>query len=205
MAVIISAARTAVGNFGGSLAKVSAPALGSTVIKAVLERGGVDGAQIDEVIMGNVLTAGLGQNPARQAAMGAGLPQEVPAMTIDKVCGSGLKAVMLAAQAIKCGDASLVVAGGQENMSATSHVVEGSRDGQRMGDWKMKDTMINDGLWCAFGTPTPTRRRASRLRVGCECQSTQLLTPSDPSGSSGVRSTTTTWASPPRTSPTSTR
>ena len=100
--------------------------------------------------MGNVLTAGLGQNPARQAAMGAGLPHETPSMTIDKVCGSGLKAVMLAAQSIKCGDASLVVAGGQESMSSTPHVLEGSRDGQRMGEWKMKDTMILDGLWCAF-------------------------------------------------------
>lgn len=145
-AVIVAAARTAVGSFGGSLAKVPAPALGSAVIQAVLKRGAVDGAKVDEVIMGNVLTAGLGQNPARQAAMGAGLPQEVPSMTIDKVCGSGLKAVMLAAQAIKCGDASLIVAGGQENMSLTPHVLENSRDGQRMGEWKMKDSMIHDGL-----------------------------------------------------------
>lgn len=149
-AVIIAAARTAIGNFGGSLAKVPAPALGAVVIREVLKRGGADGAKVDEVIMGNVLTAGLGQNPARQAAVGAGLPHEVPSMTIDKVCGSGLKAVMLAAQAVKCGDASLIVAGGQENMSSTAHIVQGSRDGQRMGDWKMKDTMINDGLWCAF-------------------------------------------------------
>ena len=120
-------------------------------IQAVLKRGGVlDNSKVDEVIMGNVLTAGLGQNPARQASIKAGLPEECPAMTIDKVCGSGLKAVMLAAQAIKCGDAELIVAGGQENMSATPHVLDSSRDGQRMGDWKMKDTMVNDGLWCAF-------------------------------------------------------
>lgn len=149
-AVIIAAARTAIGNFGGKFSKVPAPALGAAVIQAVLERGGAKGAAVDEVIMGNVLTAGLGQNPARQAAMSAGIPQEVPSMTIDKVCGSGLKAVMLAAQSIRVGDASLVVAGGQENMSATPHTLEGSRDGQRMGDWKMKDTMITDGLWCAF-------------------------------------------------------
>ena len=150
-AVIIAAARTAVGSFGGALAKVPAPALGSVVIKEVLSRGGVtDTTKVDEIIMGNVLTAGLGQNPARQASIKAGLPETVPAMTIDKVCGSGLKAVMLAAQSIKCGDASLIVAGGQENMSLAPHVLDGSRDGQRMGEWKMKDVMINDGLWCAF-------------------------------------------------------
>ena len=149
-AVIIAAARTAIGNFGGSLAKVPAPALGAAVIQEVVKRAGADASKVDEVIMGNVLTAGLGQNPARQASIKAGLSEEVPCMTIDKVCGSGLKAVMLAAQAIKCGDASLVVAGGQENMSSTPHILAGSRDGQRMGDWKMKDTMINDGLWCAF-------------------------------------------------------
>ena len=148
--VIIAAARTAIGSFGGKLSKVSAPALGAAVIQAVLKRGGVEASHVDEVIMGNVLTAGLGQNPARQAAISAGLPHEIPSMTIDKVCGSGLKSVMLAAQAIKCGDASLVVAGGQENMSSAPHVLDGSRDGQRMGDWKMKDTMVNDGLWCAF-------------------------------------------------------
>jgi len=148
--VIIAAARTAIGNFGGALSKVPAPALGAAVIREVLKRGGAEASRVDEVIMGNVLTAGLGQNPARQAAIGAGLPHEIPSMTIDKVCGSGLKSVMLAAQAIKCGDASLVVAGGQENMSSAPHVLDGSRDGQRMGDWKMKDTMVNDGLWCAF-------------------------------------------------------
>ena len=130
--VIIAAARTAIGNFGGSLAKVPAPQLGAAAITAVLKRCGADPSAVDEVIMGNVLTAGLGQNPARQAAMQAGLSEEVPSMTIDKVCGSGLKAVMLAAQAIKCGDAALVIAGGQENMSATPHILSGSRDGQRM-------------------------------------------------------------------------
>jgi len=148
MPVILAAARTAVGNFGGALAKVSAPALGAAVIREVLKRGGA--SDVDEVIMGNVLTAGMGQNPARQAALGAGLSHETPAMTIDKVCGSGLKAVMLAAQAIKCGDASVVVAGGQENMSSVPHVLDGSRDGNRMGDWRLKDSMVNDGLWCAF-------------------------------------------------------
>lgn len=150
MVVIVAAARTAIGAFGGSLAKVPAPALGSAVIQAVIKRGGVEAARLDEVIMGNVLSAGLGQNPARQAALGAGVPEKVPAMTIDKVCGSGLKSVMLAAQSIKCGDAALIVAGGQENMSATPHVLQSSRDGVRMGDWKMKDLMIQDGLWCAF-------------------------------------------------------
>jgi len=148
--VIVAAARTAIGAFGGSLAKVPAPALGSAVIQAVLKRGGVEAARLDEVIMGNVLSAGLGQNPARQASLSAGVPETVPAMTIDKVCGSGLKSVILAAQSIKCGDAALIVAGGQENMSATPHVLQSSRDGVRMGDWKMKDLMIQDGLWCAF-------------------------------------------------------
>lgn len=150
MPVVVAAARTAIGSFGGSLSKVPAPTLGAAVIRAVLDRSNADGSKIDEVIMGNVLTAGLGQNPARQAAIGAGLSEEIPAMTIDKVCGSGLKSVILAAQAIKCGDAELIVAGGQENMSATPHLVPGSRDGQRMGNWEVKDSMINDGLWCAF-------------------------------------------------------
>ena len=148
--MIIAAARTAVGSFGGTLAKVPAPALGAAVIKDVLARAKTDASRVDEVIMGNVLTAGLGQNPARQAAMGAGLPHEVPAMTVDMVCGSRLRAVHLAAQAIKCGDAQIVVAGGQENMSATPHVLNGSRDGTRMGDAKLKDVMVHDGLWCAF-------------------------------------------------------
>ncbi|WP_416051925.1 acetyl-CoA C-acetyltransferase [Cupriavidus basilensis] len=148
--VIVAAARTAVGKFGGSLAKVPAPELGATVIKALLERSGLKPEMVDEVLLGQVLTAGSGQNPARQAAIKAGLPNTVPAMTIGKVCGSGLKAVHLAAQAIKCGDADIVIAGGQENMSASPHVLAGSRDGQRMGDWKLTDTMIVDGLWDAF-------------------------------------------------------
>lgn len=148
--VIVAATRTAVGKFGGSLAKVSAPELGATVIKALLERSGLQPELVDEVLLGQVLTAGSGQNPARQAVIKAGLPHSVPAMTIGKVCGSGLKAVHLAAQAIKCGDAQIVIAGGQENMSASPHVLLGSRDGQRMGDWKVTDTMIVDGLWDAF-------------------------------------------------------
>ncbi len=148
--VIVSAARTAVGKFGGSLAKVSAPDLGAAVIREALARAKVDAAQVGEVIMGQVLAAGAGQNPARQALMKAGLPQEVPALTINAVCGSGLKAVMLAAQAIAWGDSEIVVAGGQENMSASPHVLMGSRDGQRMGDWKMVDSMIVDGLWDVY-------------------------------------------------------
>ena len=142
--------RTAVGKFGGSLAKVSAPELGATVIKALLERTGVAADQIGEVIMGQVLAAGAGQNPARQAMMKAGIAKETPALTINAVCGSGLKAVMLAAQAVAWGDSEIVIAGGQENMSASAHVLPGSRDGQRMGDWKLVDTMINDGLTDAY-------------------------------------------------------
>ena len=148
--VILSAVRTPIGTFGGSLAPFSAPDLGAMVIQAGLERAGVAPDQVDEVIMGQVLAAGSGQNPARQAALKAGLPQQTPALTINKVCGSGLKAVHLAAQAIACGDADLIVAGGQESMSNAPHVLPGSRDGKRMGDWKMIDTMVNDGLWCAF-------------------------------------------------------
>ena len=148
--VIVAAARTAVGKFGGALAKVAAPDLGATVIKALLERVGISGDMVDEVILGQVLTAGGGQNPARQAVIKSGLPIGVPAFVVGKVCGSGLKATHLAAQAIRCGDADIVIAGGQENMSASPHVVMGSRDGQRMGDWKMVDTMINDGLWDAY-------------------------------------------------------
>ena len=148
--VIVAAARTAVGKFGGSLAKVSAPELGATVIKALLERTGVAADQIGEVIMGQVLAAGAGQNPARQAMMKAGIAKETPALTINAVCGSGLKSVMLAAQAVAWGDSEIVIAGGQENMSASGHVVPGSRDGQRMGDWKMVDTMIHDGLTDAY-------------------------------------------------------
>jgi acetyl-CoA C-acetyltransferase len=148
--VIVSAARTAVGKFGGSLAKVPAPELGAIVIKEAMARAKLDASQISEVIMGQVLTAGSGQNPARQAMMKAGVAKETPAMTINVVCGSGLKAVMLAVQAIANGDSEIVVAGGQENMSASPHVVMGSRDGQRMGDWKMQDTMIVDGLWDVY-------------------------------------------------------
>ena len=144
--VIVSAARTAVGKFGGSLAKVAAPELGSIVIREVLARAKLSPDQIGEVIMGQVLTAGQGQNPARQATLKAGLSQETPALTINAVCGSGLKAVMLAAQAIRDGDSEIVIAGGQESMSLSPHVLPNSRDGQRMGDWKLVDSMIVDGL-----------------------------------------------------------
>ncbi|MBU6492729.1 MAG: acetyl-CoA C-acetyltransferase [Burkholderiales bacterium] len=148
--VIVSAARSAVGKFGGSLAKVPAPEIGAQVVRAVLERAGLAPEQISEVILGQVLTGGSGQNVARQASIKAGLPSAVPAMTINKVCGSGLKAVMLAANAIQAGDADIVVAGGQENMSAAPHVLPGSRDGFRMGDAKLIDTMIVDGLWDVY-------------------------------------------------------
>ncbi|MGP9498627.1 acetyl-CoA C-acetyltransferase [Halomonas sp. AOP43-D1-4] len=148
--VIVAARRTAVGSFGGSLAGIPASELGALVIKDILESTGVSPDQVDEVLLGQVLTAGVGQNPARQAAIKAGLPASVPAMTINKVCGSGLKAVHLATQAIRCGDAELILAGGQENMSASPHVLPHSRTGQRMGDWKAIDTMVHDGLWDAF-------------------------------------------------------
>jgi acetyl-CoA C-acetyltransferase len=148
--VIVAAARTAVGKFGGSLAKIAAPELGATVIQALLQRSGVAGEQIGEVILGQVLTAGSGQNPARQSVIKSGLPQAVPGMTINKVCGSGLKAVMLGAQAIRDGDSEIIIAGGQENMSASPHVLMGSRDGARMGDTKLVDTMINDGLFDVY-------------------------------------------------------
>jgi acetyl-CoA C-acetyltransferase len=148
--VIVAAARTAVGKFGGTLARTSAPELGATVIRALLERSGVAADQVGEVILGQVLAAGSGQNPARQALIKSGLPHAVPAMTINKVCGSGLKAVMLAAQAIRDGDSDIVIAGGQENMSLAPHVVPGSRDGQRMGNWTMVDSMIVDGLWDVY-------------------------------------------------------
>jgi acetyl-CoA C-acetyltransferase len=148
--VIVAAARTAVGKFGGSLAKTPAADLGATVIKELLARTRLEGGAIGEVILGQVLQAGCGQNPARQAVIRSGLPNTVPAMTINKVCGSGLKAVMLAAQAIRDGDSEIVIAGGQENMSLAPHVLPGSRDGQRMGDWKLVDTMIVDGLWDVY-------------------------------------------------------
>ncbi|WPC65438.1 acetyl-CoA C-acetyltransferase [Rhodoferax ferrireducens] len=148
--VIVSAARTAVGKFGGTLAKTPAPELGAAVIKALLARTGLSADQIGEVILGQVLTAGSGQNPARQALIKSGLLIETPALTVNCVCGSGLKAVMLAAQAVAYGDSDIVIAGGQENMSASPHVLLGSRDGQRMGDWKMIDSMIVDGLWDVY-------------------------------------------------------
>jgi len=148
--VIVAAGRTAVGKFGGALAKFPAADLGAHVIKGLLAKTGLKPEQISEVILGQVLTAGVGQNAARQAAIRAGLPDMVPAMTINKVCGSGLKATHLAAQAIKAGDAEIIIAGGQENMSISPHVLAGSRDGFRMGDAKLVDTMIVDGLWDAY-------------------------------------------------------
>jgi acetyl-CoA C-acetyltransferase len=147
---IVGAARTPIGKFSGSLAKIPASDLGALVIRNVLERAGVAKDQVSEVIMGQVLTAAVGQNPARQAAMRAGLPEMIPSMTINKVCGSGLKAAMLGAQAIANGDADIVVAGGQESMSMSPHALMGSRDGFRMGDAKMVDTMIIDGLWDVY-------------------------------------------------------
>ena len=148
--VIVAAARTAVGKFGGTLSKTPAPELGAIVIANLLERAKLRGDQIGEVILGQVLAAGSGQNPARQAVVKSGLPQSVPALTINAVCGSGLKAVMLAAQAIRDGDSEIVVAGGQENMSLAPHVLAGSREGQRMGDWKLIDSMIVDGLFDVY-------------------------------------------------------
>jgi acetyl-CoA C-acetyltransferase len=148
--VIVSAARTAVGKFGGSLAKIPATDLGAAVIKAVAERVGLSTDLIGEVILGQVLAAGAGQNPARQSVIKAGFPNAIPGLTINAVCGSGLKAVMLAAQSVATGDSDIVIAGGQENMSAAPHVLNGSRDGQRMGDWKMIDSMIVDGLWDVY-------------------------------------------------------
>ena len=148
--VIVAATRTAVGSFQGSLAHVPAVDLGAAVIRQLLEKTGLDGAQVDEVIMGQVLTAGAGQNPARQAAIKAGLPFAVPAMTLNKVCGSGLKALHLAAQAIRCGDAEVIIAGGQENMSLSNYIMPGARTGLRMGHSQIIDTMITDGLWDAF-------------------------------------------------------
>ncbi|WP_122387646.1 acetyl-CoA C-acetyltransferase [Pseudomonas syringae group genomosp. 7] len=148
--VIVAATRTAVGSFQGSLAAVAAVDLGAAVIRQLQVQTGVDGAQVDEVIMGQVLTAGAGQNPARQAGIKAGLPFSVPAMTLNKVCGSGLKALHLATQAIRCGDAEIIIAGGQENMSLSNYVLPGARTGLRMGHASMVDTMITDGLWDAF-------------------------------------------------------
>ena len=148
--VIVAATRTAIGSFGGSLSSIPAHKLGAEVIASILKKTGINKDQIDEVILGQVLTAGSGQNPARQAAIEAGLPYQTPSMTINKVCGSGLKAVQLAFQAIACGDAEIVIAGGQESMSLSSHVLPKSREGKKMGPWAMVDTMVVDGLWCAF-------------------------------------------------------
>ena len=148
--VIVAAGRTAVGKFGGSLAKIPASELGAHVIKGLMAQTGIDPNLIGEAILGQVLTAAVGQNAARQAVIKAGLPSSIPAFTINKVCGSGLKATHLAAQAIKCGDANIIIAGGQENMSASPHAMNGSRDGFRMGDFKMIDTMIVDGLWDVY-------------------------------------------------------
>lgn len=148
--VIVAAGRTAIGNFNGSLAGIPASALGTRVITALLKESGISPDQVSEVILGNVLTAAAGMNPARQAAIGAGIPHGVPALTINKVCGSGLKAVALAAQAIRAGDSELVVAGGQENMSLAPHALPNSRNGQKMGEWGLVDTMIHDGLWDIF-------------------------------------------------------
>ncbi len=148
--VIVAAGRSAIGSFGGSLASMPASDIGAKVIEGLIKKTGIEAQSIDEVILGNVLTAGLGQNPARQAAIKGGLPESVPAMTINKVCGSGLKAIQLAYQSIACGDAEIVIAGGQENMSAAPHVLPNSRNGQKMMDWTLKDTMIVDGLWDAF-------------------------------------------------------
>lgn len=148
--VIVAATRTAIGSFQGSLANVPAVELGATVIRALLEKTGIDPAQVDEVILGHVLTAGAGQNTARQASIKAGLPHTVPSMTLNKVCGSGLKAVHLAVQAIRCGDAEVVIAGGMENMSLAPYVLPGARTGLRMGHAQIVDTMITDGLWDAF-------------------------------------------------------
>jgi len=149
-AVIVSGARTPIGAFGGTLANTSAVELGAIVIKEAIKRAQITPEQVDEVIMGNILQAGLGQNPARQSAIKAGLPYKVPAMTINKVCGSGLKSVILAAQAVILGDADIIVAGGMENMSMAPYLLDKARTGYKMGDGKLIDSMIKDGLWCAF-------------------------------------------------------
>lgn len=148
--VIVAATRTAVGSYQGALANIPAVDLGAAVIRQLLTQTGIDGELVDEVILGQVLTAGAGQNPARQAAIKAGLPHAVPAMTLNKVCGSGLKALHLAAQAIRCGDAEVIIAGGQENMSLANYVMPGARTGLRMGHSSLIDSMISDGLWDAF-------------------------------------------------------
>lgn len=148
--VIVAATRSAIGSFGGSLASLSAVEIGTQVLQGLLQKVDMDASQIDEVILGQVLTAGCGQNPARQTSIHAGIPVTTPAITINKVCGSGLKAVMMGHQAIQCGDADIIVAGGQESMSQAAHVLPNSRNGQRLGNWNMVDTMVHDGLWDAF-------------------------------------------------------
>ena len=176
--VIVAAARTAVGKFGGTLAKTPATDLGAAVLVELLKRAKLSGDQINEVILGQVLTAGVGQNPARQAVIKAGLPKAVPAMTINKVCGSGLKAVMLAVQAIRDGDADIVIAGGQESMSLAPHVLPGSRDGVRMGDWKLVDTMIVDGLWDVYNQyhmGITAENVAKEYKIGREAQDALAL------------------------------
>jgi acetyl-CoA C-acetyltransferase len=176
--VIVAAARTAVGKFGGTLAKTPAVELGAAVLRELLVRSKLNGDQIGEVILGQVLTAGAGQNPARQAVIKAGLPTAVPAMTINKVCGSGLKAVMLAAQAIRDGDSEIVIAGGQESMSMAPHVLPGSRDGVRMGDWKLVDTMIQDGLWDVYNQyhmGITAENVAKEFKIGREAQDALAL------------------------------
>ena len=176
--VIVAATRTAVGKFGGSLAKTPATDLGAAVIVELLKRAKLTGDQIGEVIMGQVLTAGVGQNPARQALIKSGLPQLVPAMTINVVCGSSLKAVMLGAQAIRDGDSEIVIAGGQESMSLAPHVLPGSRDGQRMGDWKLVDSMIVDGLWDVYNhyhMGTTAENVAKKYAVSREAQDALAL------------------------------
>ena len=176
--VIVAATRTAVGKFGGSLAKTPATDLGAAVIVELLKRAKLNGDQIGEVILGQVLTAGVGQNPARQSVIKSGLPQAVPAMTINVVCGSGLKAVMLGAQAIRDGDSEIVIAGGQESMSLAPHVLPGSRDGQRMGDWKLVDSMIVDGLWDVYNQyhmGTTAENVAKKYAVSREAQDALAL------------------------------
>lgn len=173
--VIAAAKRTAIGVLGGELSSLRADQLGAAVISALMQETGIAGTDVDEVILGQVLTAGAGQNPARQAAIRAGLPQAVPAMTINKVCGSGLKALHLATQAIRCGDADLIIAGGQESMSLAPHVLPNSRKGQRMGNWQMVDSMVQDGLWDAFNDyhmGTTAENIVSRYGISREDQDT---------------------------------
>jgi len=171
--VVVGAVRTAIGKFNGSLAPLSAPELGSTVIREALARAGIDASLVEEVIMGNALQAGLGQNPARQAAMAAGVPETVPSLTVNQVCGSGLRAVMLAAQAIRAGDADVIVAGGMESMTNAPYLLPGARAGYRMSDQTVVDGMVRDGLWCALGgvhMGTTAENVADRYNVTREAQ-----------------------------------